>query len=551
MVESDHSETEEGDMDKLQLSSDSIDGILPRKRLRVENSEDDTELPAKKRQSSSFDEQSRMIKDDNAEIISDKNNIDECNVKKERYTLCPENEQTVQAISLNQSESDTDGETKEKRDDKLKRENGNESPLDENNIAPNNSPGEINVKKEIIKNEDSPAQKPATNTYVMSTLENKKVKMEGNKVVEEEIDETIDEKKDGEKDEMGKQHTAKRRTVDTEVVDGLELSVEYASDKDDSSSESENEKDANPRPKTIIVKAEPNESELDCSSDIEKSDSQRVLVDALKIKSEKTRGKRRGSRTSFGKPKVSDSEDSQNSNSDEDYSPRTKKKIKKSSPTTKRSTNKRRSVESKKGRGRGTRGNSHKKNTQYISDEDEDATEAGRADETTKTKNGMEEELSGKESSNKDESDDSEREERSMKGRKGRRSNAKPKDRHVQKLKKYLSTAGVKVKCYNDIWADCKSNAAKIKRLKELLEKSGVSGRPTLEKCKRVREKNEKMREVSELDTSNIISEGRVTRARRNMENVKKTTPPDTPPRHREARNTFRRIQTVVDSDSE
>lgn len=43
---------------------------------------------------------------------------------------------------------------------------------------------------------------------------------------------------------------------------------------------------------------------------------------------------------------------------------------------------------------------------------------------------------------------------------------------------------------------------------------------------------------------------GRVTRARRNMENVKKT-PPDTPPRHREARNTFKRIQTVVDSESE
>lgn len=75
-------------------------------------------------------------------------------------------------------------------------------------------------------------------------------------------------------------------------------------------------------------------------------------------------------------------------------------------------------------------------------------------------------------------------------------------------LKKYLNIAGVKVKSYNDIWADCKSNAAKIKRLKELLEKNGISGRPTLEKCKRLREENEKMREVSELDASNIISEG-------------------------------------------
>lgn len=75
-------------------------------------------------------------------------------------------------------------------------------------------------------------------------------------------------------------------------------------------------------------------------------------------------------------------------------------------------------------------------------------------------------------------------------------------------LKKYLKIAGVKVRCYNDIWADCKSNAAKIKRLKELLEKNGLSGRPTIEKCKRLRKENEEMRELSELAASNIISEG-------------------------------------------
>lgn len=71
-----------------------------------------------------------------------------------------------------------------------------------------------------------------------------------------------------------------------------------------------------------------------------------------------------------------------------------------------------------------------------------------------------------------------------------------------------MKAAGVKIRCYNELWADCKSNIAKVNRLKELLEKNGVSGRPTLEKCKRAKEKNEKMREVSELDTSNIISEG-------------------------------------------
>jgi len=39
---------------------------------------------------------------------------------------------------------------------------------------------------------------------------------------------------------------------------------------------------------------------------------------------------------------------------------------------------------------------------------------------------------------------------------------------------------------------------------------------------------------------------GRVTRARRNMNN--KSTPPDTPQRYRETR---KRIQSIIDSDSE
>lgn len=66
----------------------------------------------------------------------------------------------------------------------------------------------------------------------------------------------------------------------------------------------------------------------------------------------------------------------------------------------------------------------------------------------------------------------------------------------------------MKVKCYQELWADCHNNTEKINCLKELLEKRGVSGRPTLEKCKKARKINEKMREMSELDTSNIISEG-------------------------------------------
>lgn len=268
---------------------------------------------------------------------------------------------------------------------------------------------------------DSPSQKPVANTKVIFTPKGKKIGKGDNQMVKEELDETIDRKEESEEDGIDKQRTAKRCIVDTEVVDGLELSVECASDKEEPSSESEDERDTKPRSRTIIVKAEPNESELDCSSEEEKSDSPQV-TDTLEIKSEKNRAKRRGSQTSFSKLKASGSEDSQNSNSDEDYNPRTKKKMKKSL-IMRRSTNKHRSVDSKRGRGKGIRRNSHKKYAELEEEEIAHATVAERANKTMKTKNEMEE-LSEKESSDKSESDNnSEKEERSTKGRR-RRSNA-------------------------------------------------------------------------------------------------------------------------------
>ncbi|XP_011631637.1 HIRA-interacting protein 3-like isoform X2 [Pogonomyrmex barbatus] len=467
-------------MDRLQLSSDSIDTAVSKKRSRIEDSENEGDLPAKKRQSFFQSERSKVLKQDNPILQSSE---------------------------------------------------------------------EINIK-EIIKNEDNSFQKPAIDINLTSA--SKDEKMKDYEIVKSDINQTIEEKENKRDDEKG--HIIKRDIMDTEVVGGLELSVECASDKEEQSSESENERDAKPRPKTIIVKAEPNESELDCSSsENEKSDVQRV-TDISEIKSENNRTKKRGSRTSFSKLKPSGSDDSQNNNSDEDYSPRTKKKIKRSS-LTRRSTNKHRSVESKRGRTRGKRKNSRQKSIESIpDDEDACAVVTERTNGTLEAENEMEKELSDKSSSIKSESDNKSEEEKFAKDKKRRRNNVSRGDKVIQMLKKYLKVAGVKVKSYSEIWADCKSNAAKIKRLKELLEKNGINGRPTLEKCKRIREQNEKMREVSELDVSNIISEGRVcTRARRNMENVKKTIPSDTShdTRHREIHNTFRRIQTVVDSDSE
>lgn len=220
---------------------------------------------------------------------------------------------------------------------------------------------------------------------------------------------------------MEKKRSTKKRTVDTEVVDGLELSVECESDREPSS-ENEDQKDTKPRPKTIIVKAKPNDSELECSSSQEeKSDSQEA-IDTVENKPERKKWKRRGPRTSFSKLKASGSEDSHNNNSDEDYSPRTKKKMKKL-PMTKRSA--KRFTESKRGRGGGARRNSRKSIEDISNGENTDAISTERTNTQTKNKEAKEE-LSEKESlaSNSASISNSEDEEKSVKGRRGRRSNA-------------------------------------------------------------------------------------------------------------------------------
>ncbi|XP_078048928.1 uncharacterized protein LOC144476162 [Augochlora pura] len=292
----------------------------------------------------------------------------------------------------------------------------------------------------------------------------------------------------------------KPQVDNAEVVEGLELSVECASDRESSSSsESENEKEKKPKAKTIIVKAKPNDSELDISSsEAEKSD----LQDASEVKPKQNikKGKRKA-RTSFSKSTDGNSEENDDV-SDEDYSPRTKRKLKKTL------ANKRKSSSETK-----------------VSN-----------DKVKKMDQQVDENVEEEEEENSDTIDDLKTEQvSSMK-------KLKSSDRKIEMLKKYIRTAGIRVKSYNTVWAGCKSGAAKVRCLQELLEKNGVTGKPTLEKCKKVKELNEKLKDIAELNTSNIISEGRITRAQRKRE---------TPTEHREVRSTLKRVLRVVDSDSE
>lgn len=145
MADSDH---EEGDMDKLELSSDS-DIIMTKKRPREEDSaEDEANNLSTKKQRNSFDEQTEILKKDNTEIISDKNGTNEYNVKGEKHTIHSESEQIIQEKSLSASIMHKE-ENKEKQNIKLiKQENGNEILLNKDCSIIDENIG--NIKKEVI-----------------------------------------------------------------------------------------------------------------------------------------------------------------------------------------------------------------------------------------------------------------------------------------------------------------------------------------------------------------------------------------------------------------
>lgn len=187
-----------------------------------------------------------------------------------------------------------------------------------------------------------------------------------------------------------KRKNRKFQTEDAEVVEGLELSVECASDKgSSSSSESEDRNKRQFMPKTIIIKAKPNDSELEISSSEEdKLDLQNIS----KLKFKKTvKGKKRN-RTSFSAIKNTDSEENNDDNSDEDYSPKTKKKFKKSTKS---------SIESKKEYNKAKKG--IKRSIENLDGEDENS----NITEELKSEESISDIKSGK-SKSENESEDSE-----------------------------------------------------------------------------------------------------------------------------------------------
>ncbi|XP_060075024.1 uncharacterized protein LOC132554729 [Ylistrum balloti] len=99
---------------------------------------------------------------------------------------------------------------------------------------------------------------------------------------------------------------------------------------------------------------------------------------------------------------------------------------------------------------------------------------------------------------------------------------------HVTKLRKICREAGIFIRSNREL-EGCKTDAHIVRRIKQILEKHGMKGRPNMKKAKKIRLK----KEAAELDTDNIIrSESRPKRrvnslfSRNSPSRMKDFTPP-------------------------
>lgn len=86
-------------------------------------------------------------------------------------------------------------------------------------------------------------------------------------------------------------------------------------------------------------------------------------------------------------------------------------------------------------------------------------------------------------------------------------------DKRIQSLKKYFPMAGITIKSYEEFWAGCKTNTARLARMKEALALQGVVGRPTMEKCKKAKARMELKKEAESIGATDPenITEGKLS----------------------------------------
>ncbi|KAI9322435.1 hypothetical protein BX666DRAFT_1894735, partial [Dichotomocladium elegans] len=89
----------------------------------------------------------------------------------------------------------------------------------------------------------------------------------------------------------------------------------------------------------------------------------------------------------------------------------------------------------------------------------------------------------------------------------------------VKRLKSYVFKCGVRKMWIKEL-ADCETVNSQIERLKSILRDIGVEGRPTLEKCQKIKAERELKAEIESLSKENILDEE--TRGRRGTRSQKR-----------------------------
>ena len=116
----------------------------------------------------------------------------------------------------------------------------------------------------------------------------------------------------------------------------------------------------------------------------------------------------------------------------------------------------------------------------------------------------------------------------------------------IKHLKRMINTAGIRVRSYELLWKGCSTDKQRINKLQSLLEEEGISGRPTLEKCRALKKKKEIAEELAVLQENVILNP-----SGRSRRNVQHDNPQAREPPAQKMNKVFQRIKAVFDSDSE
>ncbi|KAJ8311894.1 hypothetical protein KUTeg_010555 [Tegillarca granosa] len=116
---------------------------------------------------------------------------------------------------------------------------------------------------------------------------------------------------------------------------------------------------------------------------------------------------------------------------------------------------------------------------------------------------------------------------------------------HVKNLKKICRVSGIIIRNTKEL-EGCETDSQKVKRLKDILSKAGMTGQPSLKKAERLKLK----KEAAELDTGNIISSEN-GRRRRNVNSVfsRRQRSPSPDLVGTQIKQRFSRLKDIIDSE--